>query len=92
LLRDVPEDDRRRQMHIVDVRGRVHSGGDALLRLMATWGGRPARRARIAKVWPPTRRKIRAEYVALAERRGALSEQVEDVEPVTVRPAWTRLD
>ena len=77
-------------MHIVDERGRVHSGGDAMILLMAM---QPAtrRRARLARIWPPLRRKIRAEYVALADRRGELSERVGDVEPTHVPPRWTRL-
>ena len=84
------EEDRARQMHIVDERGRVHSGGDAMILLMAM---QPAtrRRARLARIWPPLRRKIRAEYVALADRRGELSDRVGDVEPTRVPPRWTRL-
>jgi hypothetical protein len=77
-------------MHVVDERGRVHSGGDAMILLMAM---QPAtrRRARLARIWPPLRRKIRAEYVALADRRGELSERVGDVEATRVPPRWTRL-
>lgn len=86
----MPEDERHSQMHIVDERGRVHSGGDALVILMAM---QPAtrRRARLAKVWPPLRRRIRAEYVALAAKRDVLSGRVEDVAPTHVPPRWTRL-
>jgi hypothetical protein len=77
-------------MHIVDERGRVHIGGDAMILLMAM---QPAtrRRARLARIWPPLRRRIRAEYVALADRRGELSERVGDVEATRVPPRWTRL-
>ena len=90
LLHEVSEEDRARQMHIVDERGRVHSGGDALIILMAM---QPAtrRRARLARVWPPLRRKIREEYVALAARRGELSDRVGDVATTSVPPRWTRL-
>jgi predicted DCC family thiol-disulfide oxidoreductase YuxK len=77
-------------MHIVDERGRVHIGGDAMILLMAM---QPAtrRRARLARIWPPLRRRTRAEYVALADRRGELSERVGDVEATRVPPRWTRL-
>ena len=77
-------------MHIVDERGRVHSGGDALIILFSIHP-KTRWRARAARLLPPVRNKIRREYRAIADRRGELSDKVADVEPVTVRPQWTRL-
>ncbi len=77
-------------MHIVDERLRVHSGGDALIILFSIHP-KTRRRALLARLLPPVRRKVRREYRAIADRRAELSEKVADVEPVTVRPRWTRL-
>lgn len=79
-------------MHIVDERGRVHSGGDALIILFsihpkARWRGL----AVAGRFLPPVRNKIRRQYRAIADRRGELSDKVADVEPVRVPPTWTRL-
>ena len=77
-------------MHIVDERGRVHSGGDALI-ILYSLHPKTRRLATLARLLPPVRWKVRREYRAIADRRGELSEKVPDVEPVTVRPEWTRL-
>lgn len=77
-------------MHIVDERGRVHSGGDALI-ILYSLHPKTRRRAIAARLLPPVRWIIRREYRAIADRRGELAEKVPDVEPVTVRPRWTRL-
>ena len=77
-------------MHVVGVDGRVASAGDAMIAMMAVF---PAtrREARIARLWPPRRRKIAADYRRLADRRGELSEKVPDVPPTVVPPAWVDL-
>ena len=77
-------------MHVVDVRGRVHSAGDAVIVLLSL--NRKTRwRALAARLLPPVRRKVEREYQKLAARRGELSERVADVPPTVVRPRWTRL-
>ena len=90
LLASVEEDERRRSMHVVGVDGSVASAGDAMIALMAVF---PAtkRQARIARLWPPRRRRIAEDYRRLADRRSELSERVADVPPTVVRPAWVRL-
>jgi hypothetical protein len=90
LLASVPEDDRRRSMHVVAVDGSVASAGDAMIALMAVF---PAtrRQARVARLWPPRRRQIAEEYWRLANRRSELSERVPDVPPIVVPPVWVRL-
>jgi hypothetical protein len=77
-------------MHVVAVDGSVASAGDAMIALMAVF---PAtrRQARIARLWPPRRRKIAEDYWRLADRRAELSERVPDVPPTVVPPVWTRL-
>lgn len=45
----------------------------------------------LARLLPPVRNTIEREYQRLADRRGELSERVDDVEPTTVRPTWTKL-
>ena len=77
-------------MHIVMTDGRVKSAGDALLELMAM-NPKTRRKAQIARLVPPLRRKADREYRAIADRRGELSERVDDVPPVHVPPAWVRL-
>ena len=86
----MPEDERRTSMHVVRVNGSVASAGDAMIELMAAF---PAsrRQARIARLWPPRRRKIAEDYWRLANRRSELSEKVPDVPPVVVRPAWVKV-
>ena len=77
-------------MHVVGVDGSVASAGDAMIAMMAVF---PAtrREARIARLWPPKRRKIAADYWRVADRRAELSERVPDVPPTIVRPAWVQL-
>lgn len=78
-------------MHIVDVRGRVHSGGDAVILLLSLNKSRKRRlQAWLARLVPPARKKIRREYQKLADRRGELSAKVEDVEAVARPPRWYR--
>jgi hypothetical protein len=86
----MPEEERLASMHIVDERGRVHSAGDALIVLMAR---NPATRrdARLARLLPWRRRKIARQYRELADRRGELSEKVDDVDPISVPPRWVNL-
>jgi hypothetical protein len=86
----MPDEERLRSMHVVAVDGSVASAGDAMIALMAVF---PAtrREARIARLWPPKRRKIAADYWRLADRRAELSEKVPDVPPTVVRPAWVNL-
>lgn len=76
-------------MHVVDERGRVFSGGDAVIKLM--WVMPATRwRARVARWVPPVRRKVAREYQKLADRRGELSEKVPDAEPTVVCPRWIK--
>ena len=77
-------------MHVVKTDGTVVSAGDAVLELM-TLNPKTRRRAQIAKLVPPLRRKADREYRKLADRRGELSEKVDDVPPTHVPPAWVRL-
>lgn len=79
-------------MHVVRTDGRVASAGDAVIELMlATGGAAVRRRARLAKVWPPLRRKIDRDYRRLAERRGELSGRVDDAPVTIVEPRWSKL-
>ena len=90
LLADMPEEERLASMHVVDEHGRVFSAGDAVIKMM--WVFPKTRwRARIARWLPPVRRKVGREYEKLADRRGELSEKVDDAEPTTVRPKWVDL-
>jgi predicted DCC family thiol-disulfide oxidoreductase YuxK len=92
LLADMPEEERLSSMHIVDERGRVFSAGDAVIKLLSLSSDRKVRlQALVARLVPPAHRKVEREYQRLAARRGELSERVDDVEPTTVRPRWTRL-
>ena len=77
-------------MHVVRPNGSVASAGGAVIELWAIF---PAtrRKARIARLWPPLRRKVEREYRQLADRRGELSDRVDDVEPTIVRPEWVHL-
>lgn len=87
----MPEDQRLASMHIVDVHGRVHSAGDAvilLLSLSSSWKVRL--QAWLARLLPPIRKKIHREYQKLADRRGELSDRVEDVEAISRPPRWYR--
>jgi len=90
LLAAVPEEERRASMHVVRRDGSVASAGAGMIELMAL---SPAtrRRARLARLWPPLRRRIEAEYHQLADRREELSARVPDTPPTVVRPKWVRL-
>ena len=77
-------------MHIVDVRGKVHSAGDAVVVLLSL-NRRTRWKAVAAKLLPPVRRKVDREYRRLADRRGELSGRVDDVPPTHRPPRWTRL-
>ncbi|CAN5459401.1 hypothetical protein BH18ACT1_BH18ACT1_17650 [soil metagenome] len=90
LVASVPEAERRMSMHVVRTDGSVASAGDAVIELLAL---SPAtrRQARLARLWPPLRRKIDREYRRLADRRAELSERVPDTPPTVVRPRWVRL-
>jgi len=89
LLASVPEDDRRKSMHVVGVDGIVASAGDAVIAMMAVFP-KTRWKARVARTLPPLRRKVGREYQRLADRRSELSERVPDVPPTVVRPTWVR--
>lgn len=74
-------------MHVVDVWGRVHSAGDAVVQLLAL-NPETRWRARLARWLPPVRRKVEREYQRLAARRDELSGKVPDVAPTVVAPRW----
>jgi len=86
----VPRDQWFESMHIVLPDGKVRSGGDAVIELMAL-SPKTRRQAQLARVLPPLRKKIDREYRKLASRRGELSAKVEDAEPVVVPPRWVRV-
>ena len=87
----MPEEQRLASMHIVDVHGRVHSAGRAVMLLLSTTGTRKQRwQMRLARLLPPLRNKIEREYQRLASRRGELSERVEDIPPIHRPPRWYR--
>jgi hypothetical protein len=90
LLASVPEEDRRRSMHVVDTRGRVHSAGDAVIALMAV-NPKTRPRAWLVRAVPSLRRKVAAQYEKTASRRGELSDRVPDKEVTVVAPRWVRL-
>ena len=77
-------------MHVVTTRGRVRSGGDAMLILMAM---NPETRwkAWLARALPPLRAKARAQYERTAARRSELSAKVPDAEVTVIEPRWVRL-
>ena len=87
----MPEEQRLASMHIVDVHGRVHSAGDAVILLLSLNRSRKVRlQAWLARLLPPIRRKIHREYQRLADRRGELSDKVDDVEAISRPPRWYR--
>ena len=87
----MPEDERLASMHIVDVHGRVHSAGDAVILLLSLNRRRKLRvQALLARLLPPLRKKIHREYQKLADRRGDLSAKVDDVEAISRPPRWYR--
>lgn len=90
LLADVPEDDRRRSMHLVSRDGRVRSAGDAMIGLMAVFP-RTRPKAWLVRAVPRLRRKARDHYDRIADRRAELSERVPDAPVTVVEPHWTRL-
>jgi len=77
-------------MHVVDRRGRVHSGGDAVIRLFSVFP-RSRWKAWIALLLPPVRRKVDRQYRRLADRRSELASRVPDAPPTVVPPRWVRL-
>ena len=77
-------------MHMVSTRGRVRSGGDAMLALMAL-NPKTRRKAWLARALPPLRRRARVQYEQLAARRSELSAKVPDAEVTVVEPRWVRL-
>jgi predicted DCC family thiol-disulfide oxidoreductase YuxK len=77
-------------MHIVRTDGKVVSGGDAVIDLMALTPGQRGQ-AWLARLVPPIRKKVDREYRKLAARRGELSEKVEDADRTVVPPKWVRL-
>jgi hypothetical protein len=87
----MPEEERLASMHIVDTHGRVHSAGRAVILLMSLNKSRKVRmQAWLARLLPPVRKKIEREYQKLADRRGELSDRVEDVAAITRPPGWYR--
>jgi len=87
----MPEERRLASMHVVDVHGRVHSAGRAVMVLLALTGTRKQRlQMLLARLLPPLRNKIEAEYQRLAARRGELSDRVDDVAPTHRPPHWYR--
>ncbi len=86
----MPEEERLASMHIVDTRGRVRSAGAAVIVLLSL-NRKTRRKAWLARLLPPVRRKIERDYRALADRRAELSAKVSDVEPTTIRPGFVRL-
>lgn len=86
----MPEDDRRRSMHVVSRRGRVRSAGDAVIALMAV-NPRTRPRAWLVRVVPSMRRRVAEQYQRTADRRGELSEKVPDAPVTVVEPRWVRL-
>ena len=79
------EEERLASMHVIGVDGRVHSGGDGVIEILAA-SPKGAWRARMARLLPPVRRKIAREYQKLADRRGELSARSPDVPPIVVEP------
>ena len=77
-------------MHVVDKDGTVFSAGEAVIRLLAIFP-RTRWKSWVARLLPPVRRKLAAEYQRLADRRSELSDRVADVEPTVVRPRWVDL-
>lgn len=90
LLAAVPEEDRRRSMHVVSRRGRVRSAGDAVIALMAL-SPKTRRQAWLVRAVPSMRRKVAAQYERTASRRGELSDRVPDAPVTIVEPRWVRL-
>jgi predicted DCC family thiol-disulfide oxidoreductase YuxK len=84
LLAELPPDARYASMHVVARDGRIHSGGDGVIALMAVF---PTTRVQawLARILPPLRRRIHRRYDAMASRRGELSNRVTD-EPLTIVP------
>ena len=77
-------------MHVVRTDGSVASAGDAVVVLLGAFP-RTRWKAWAARLLPPVKRKIDAEYQRLVDRRGELAERVPDREPIVVRPRWVRL-
>lgn len=77
-------------MHVVRRDGSVASAGAGVIELLAL-SPTTRRRARVARLWPPLRRKIERDYRRLADRREELSARVPDTPPTVVRPEWVRL-
>ena len=77
-------------MHVVRRDGTVASAGEAVVVLLGTFP-RTRWKSWAARLLPPVRRRVAAEYQRLVDRRGELSAKVPDQEPIAVRPRWVRL-
>lgn len=73
---------RAESMHVVDRHGTVHSGGDGLIAILAA-DPRTRLLAWTMRLLPPLRRRVHRKYVAIAARRGELSQRVDDA-PLTI--------
>jgi hypothetical protein len=76
-------------MHIVRRDGSVASAGEAVVVLLGIFP-RTRWKSWAARLLPPVRRKVDAQYQRLVDRRGELSAKVPEAEPVVVRPRWVR--
>ena len=77
-------------MHVVRRDGSVASAGAAVVVLLGVFP-RTRWKAWAARLLPPVRRKVDAQYQRLVDRRGELSDRVPDAEAVVVRPRWVRV-
>ena len=85
MIAGIPENRRYESMHVVSRRGRVRSGGDAMIAMDLLFP-ETRKQARLARVLPSRRREVRATYEAIAARRSELSERVPDIEAIVVEP------
>ncbi len=89
LIAGLAEEERYSSMHLVSRRGRVRSGGDAVIALDALFPDTRGK-AWLDRLWPPRRRKVHEEYDALAARRSELSERVPDIDAIVIEPRVIR--